>query len=146
MDPPLSKVETAHEINLGPALSPYCVCFCVEEGAPLLRLMPLSLLNHSALALFAQRTRIPTSARSIGFCANWDCISSSSSSTGVPTLSSISFRASLLGGRLTNTQDPATSAYRKLWLYSDRTLRANGVTQLLGGGRLFFWIAPGILQ
>ena len=24
--------------------------------------MPLSLLNHSALALFAQRTRIPTSA------------------------------------------------------------------------------------
>jgi len=29
--------------------------------------MPLSLLNHSALALFAQRTRIPTSARSIGF-------------------------------------------------------------------------------
>ena len=43
--------------------------------------MPLSLLNHSALALFAQRTRIPTSARSIGFCAIWVCISSSSSST-----------------------------------------------------------------
>ena len=42
--------------------------------------MPLSLLNHSALALFAQRTRIPTSARSIGFCALWVCISSSSSS------------------------------------------------------------------
>ena len=41
--------------------------------------MPLSLLNHSALALFAQRTRIPTSARSIGFCAIWVCISSSSS-------------------------------------------------------------------
>jgi len=38
--------------------------------------MPLSLLNHSALALFAQRTRIPTSARSIGFCAIWVCISS----------------------------------------------------------------------
>ena len=38
------------------------------------------LLNHSALALFAQRTRIPTSARSIGFCAIWVCISSSSSS------------------------------------------------------------------
>ena len=38
------------------------------------------LLNHSALALFAQRTRIPTSARSIGFCAIWICISSSSSS------------------------------------------------------------------
>jgi len=42
--------------------------------------MPLSLLNHSALALFAQRTRIPTSARSIGFCAILVCISSSSSS------------------------------------------------------------------
>jgi len=42
--------------------------------------MPLSLLNHSALALFAQRTRIPTSSRSIGFCAIWVCISSSSSS------------------------------------------------------------------
>ena len=40
--------------------------------------MPLSLLNHPALALFAQRTRIPTSARSIGFCAIWVCISSSS--------------------------------------------------------------------
>jgi len=44
--------------------------------------MPLSLLNHSALALFAQRTRIPTSARSIGFCAIWVCISSSSSAKG----------------------------------------------------------------
>ena len=39
--------------------------------------MPLSLLNHSALALFAQRTRIPTSARGIGFCAIWIWISSS---------------------------------------------------------------------
>jgi hypothetical protein len=36
--------------------------------------MPISLLNHSALALFAQRTRIPTSARSIGFCVIWVCI------------------------------------------------------------------------
>ena len=43
--------------------------------------MPLSHLNHSALALFAQRTRIPTSARSIGFCAIWVCISSSSMQT-----------------------------------------------------------------
>jgi len=40
--------------------------------------MPLSLLNHSALALFAQRTRIPTCARGIGFCAIWVCINSSS--------------------------------------------------------------------
>jgi len=47
--------------------------------------MPLSLLNHSALALFAQRTRIPTSARSIGFCAIWVCISSSSSSSQTRT-------------------------------------------------------------
>jgi len=47
--------------------------------------MPLSLLNHSALALFAQRTRIPTSARSIGFCAIWVCISSSSSSGYFPS-------------------------------------------------------------
>jgi hypothetical protein len=46
--------------------------------------MPLSLLNHPALALFAQRTRIPTSARSIGFCAIWVCISSSSSSSNEP--------------------------------------------------------------
>jgi len=42
--------------------------------------MPLSLLYHSALSLFAQRTRIPTCSRSIGFCAIWVCISSSSSS------------------------------------------------------------------
>ena len=42
--------------------------------------MPLPLMIHSALALFAQRTRIPTSARSIGFCVVWVCISSSSSS------------------------------------------------------------------
>ena len=43
--------------------------------------MLLYLLNHSALALFALRTRILTSARSIGFCAIWVCISSSSSSS-----------------------------------------------------------------
>jgi len=42
--------------------------------------MPLPLMIHSAIALFAQRTRIPTSARSIGFCVIWVCISSSSSS------------------------------------------------------------------
>ena len=43
--------------------------------------MPLSLLNNSALALFAQRSRIPTSARSICFCVIWVCNSSSSSSS-----------------------------------------------------------------
>jgi len=37
-------------------------------------------MMHSTLALFAQRTRIPTSARSIGFCVIWVCISLSSSS------------------------------------------------------------------
>ena len=41
--------------------------------------MPLPLMIHSALVLFAQRTLIPTSARSIGFCVIWVCISSSSS-------------------------------------------------------------------
>ena len=37
-------------------------------------------VNHPALALFAQRTRIPTSARSIGSSGIWDCLSSSTSS------------------------------------------------------------------
>ena len=46
--------------------------------------MLLPLLNHSALVLFAQRTRIPTSARSIGFCVIWVCVSSSSSSSSIP--------------------------------------------------------------
>jgi len=45
--------------------------------------MPLPLMIHSALALFAQRTRIPNSARSIGFCVIWVCISSSSSSSSI---------------------------------------------------------------
>ena len=40
--------------------------------------MPLPLSSYSILACFAQRTRIPTSARSIGFCVIWVCISSSS--------------------------------------------------------------------
>ena len=43
-----------------------------------IRPMPLPLLNHSARALFAQGTRIPPSARSIGFCVIWVCNSSSS--------------------------------------------------------------------
>ena len=34
----------------------------------------------ATLGMFAQRTRIPTSGRSIGFCAIWVCMSSSSSS------------------------------------------------------------------
>jgi len=43
--------------------------------------MLLPFMNHSALAVFAQRTRIPISARSTGFCVIWVCISSSSTST-----------------------------------------------------------------
>jgi len=43
--------------------------------------MSLPLMIHSALVLFAQRTRIPTSARSIGFFVILVCISSSSSSS-----------------------------------------------------------------
>jgi len=54
--------------------------------------MPLPLMIHSALALFAQRTRIPTSARSIGFCVIWVCISSSSSSSSLRFRSPKGFR------------------------------------------------------
>ena len=61
--------------------------------------MPLSLLNHSALALFAQRTRIPTSARSIGFCAIWVCISSSSSSMKQSTKKNRTIKHSYWDGR-----------------------------------------------
>ena len=67
--------------------------------------MPLSLLNHSALALFAQRTRIPTSARSIGFCAIWVCISSSSSYCIVGCRSG-GILADLTGGK---------APYRSFW-------------------------------
>ena len=45
--------------------------------------MPLPLMIHSALALFAHCTRIPTSARSIGFCVIWVCIRLSSSSNSI---------------------------------------------------------------
>jgi len=55
---PLSKADSVHEINLRPALSPFCVCFCVEEGAPLLRLLgapsqkpPLLLRRNPSVAL-----------------------------------------------------------------------------------------------
>jgi len=37
--PPLFKVETVHEIILKPGLSRFCVCFCIEESAPLFSLM-----------------------------------------------------------------------------------------------------------
>jgi len=67
--------------------------------------MPLSLLYHSALALFAQRTRIPTSARSIGFCAIWVCISSSSSSNRLNVILSKS-KGSRTGSRQLEFQCP----------------------------------------
>ena len=41
--------------------------------------MLLPIINHSTFALLAQRTRFPSSSRSIGFCVIWVCISSSSS-------------------------------------------------------------------
>ena len=60
-----------------------CLAFCNLQFLREFWPTPLPLMIHSALALFAQRTRIPTSARSIGFCAIWVCISSSSSSKSV---------------------------------------------------------------
>jgi len=57
-----------------------CLAFCNLQFLREFWPTPLPLMMHSALVLFAQRTRIPTSARSIGFCVIWVCISSSSSS------------------------------------------------------------------
>ena len=53
-----------------------------------------------------------------------------SADTGVHYLTSASSWTSSLGKWLANTRP-----------CSDRSLHANGVTQLLGDGRLFFWIA-----
>jgi len=57
MLPPPSKVETVHEIILKPDLSRFCVCFCIEESAPLFSLLgtlrqepPLLLWCHSSVA------------------------------------------------------------------------------------------------
>ena len=61
--------------------------------------------------------------------------------TGVLPLISASFWTSLLGKWLANTRHSITLAFRKPKPCSDRSLHANGVTQLLGDGRLFFWIA-----
>ena len=54
---PPSKVETVHEIILKPGLSRLCVCFCIEESAPLFGLLgtprqeaPLLLWCHSSVA------------------------------------------------------------------------------------------------
>ena len=37
--PLYSKVETVHELVLKPDLSRFCVCFCIEESAPLFSLL-----------------------------------------------------------------------------------------------------------
>ena len=61
--------------------------------------------------------------------------------TGVLPLISASFWTSSLGKWLANTRHFTTSAFRKPKPCSDRSFHANVVTQLLGDGRLFFWIA-----
>jgi hypothetical protein len=61
--------------------------------------------------------------------------------TGVLPLTSASFWTSSLGNWLANTRHSTTLAFRKPKPCSDRSLHADGVTQLLGDGRLFFWIA-----
>ena len=61
--------------------------------------------------------------------------------TGVLPLISASFWTSSLGKWLANTRHSTTLAFRKPKPCSGRSLHANGVTQLLGDGRLFFWIA-----
>ena len=45
--PLYSKVETVHELVLKPDLSRFCVCFCIEESAPL-----FSLYVHVGRACF----------------------------------------------------------------------------------------------
>jgi hypothetical protein len=61
--------------------------------------------------------------------------------TGVLPLISASFWTSSLGKWLANTRHSTTLAFRKPKPCSDRSFHANGVTKLLGDGRLFFWIA-----
>ena len=61
--------------------------------------------------------------------------------TGVLPLISASFWTSSLGKWLANTRLFTTLAFQKPKPCSDRSFHANGVTQLLGDGRLFFWIA-----
>jgi len=61
--------------------------------------------------------------------------------TGVLPLISASFWTSSLGKWLANTRHSTALAFRKPKPCSDRSLHANGVTMLLGDGRLFFWIA-----
>ena len=107
--------------------------------------MPLSLLNHSALALFAQRTRDPTSARSIGFCAIWVCISSSSSSLLLllavkrTSLAYDSFRANCRPG---DTYGPVVGSLRVAVLGSIySSMRLSRISPLLSEGLLLPYIS-----
>jgi hypothetical protein len=61
--------------------------------------------------------------------------------TGVLPLTSASSWTSSLGKWLANTRHSTTLAFRKPKPCSDRSLHADGVTRLLGDGRLFSWIA-----
>jgi hypothetical protein len=61
--------------------------------------------------------------------------------TGVLPLTSASSWTSSLGKWLANTRHTKTWAFRKPKPCSDRSLHADGAAQLLGDGRLFFWIA-----
>ena len=64
--------------------------------------------------------------------------------TGVLPLTSASFWTSSLGRWLANTRHSTTLAFRKLKPCSDRSLHANGVTQLLGDGRLSSELPEGL--
>jgi len=82
-------------------------------------------MNDSALALFAQRTRIPTSARSIGFCVIWVCISSSSS---FPAQLIYLLDHGSVRQRLFSVQTPGCIFYRDTGLYVPVKRTSNGTT------------------
>ena len=74
--PMLREEVYAHAMRASQNLSTECALPTNASLFVILReswLVPLLLMNYSALALFAQRTHIPTSARSIGFCVVWVC-------------------------------------------------------------------------
>ena len=56
------------------------VTMIIGDGNARLLATASPLIIHSALALFVKRTRIPTPARSIGFCVKWARISRSTNS------------------------------------------------------------------
>jgi hypothetical protein len=52
--PLYSKVETVHELILKPDLSRFCVCFCIEESAPLFSLYVYSGVRASSVSFLVQ--------------------------------------------------------------------------------------------